>query len=651
MIMNAGQTKKIDENDPRATDTVADFSPQDDTGALRPHNSATDIAGVGLGMIDAEGRYTFANTAYAQLLDIPADDLVGRHVADIFGPLFDQQIRPFLERAFAGEHMFHKLLRPMPDGDRFYSVGYEPMKDNGPVSLVVMMLLEIYERNQAELERQETEHRYRTLFECSPDGILITNPESYFLDANATICLMLGYARDEMVGQHASKIVAPYEVPNIGKALGAIHSQSDYQQQWRFRRKDGSLFDGEVIATAMPDGNLLGVIRDITERNQAEERFKQLIEGAPNGMVMVDETGEIQLVNSEIEKQFGYNRDELLGQRIEVLVPDRFREHHGDYRKGFTDSPEARPMGSGRDLFGQRKDGGEFPVEIGLNPLETERGMMVVGTIVDITERKMAEAQNRKLQETLENRVVERTAELQAVNKELEAFSYSVSHDLRAPLRHINGFSLALLEDYSDKLDEKGKGFLREVRGASQQMSRLIDDVLQLARVTRREMYRETIDMSELATQILEAMQKVQPERTVRVAVEEGLVAYGDKRLLGIALTNLLGNSWKFTSKREHPAISFGREIHDGIGCYFVRDNGAGFDMAYIDKLFGAFQRLHSVNEFEGTGIGLANVQRIIHRHGGRVWAEGAVDAGATFYFTLPDQGETENEGQGNTAG
>jgi signal transduction histidine kinase len=241
--------------------------------------------------------------------------------------------------------------------------------------------------------------------------------------------------------------------------------------------------------------------------------------------------------------------------------------------------------------------------------------------------------------------------QLEAANKELEAFSYSVSHDLRAPLRHINGFSQALLEDYADKLDDEGKGYLRQVRGASQEMAQLIDDVLQLARVTRSEMRRETVSLSELARTIVSELREREPNRTVNVQVEENLSARGDKRLLKIMLVNLLGNAWKFTSKREDAEIAFGQKKKDGETVFFVRDNGAGFDMAYAGKLFGAFQRLHSGNEFEGTGIGLATVQRIINRHAGRVWAEGVVGKGATFNFTLADPKETKNGEQSDSTG
>lgn len=255
---------------------------------------------------------------------------------------------------------------------------------------------------------------------------------------------------------------------------------------------------------------------------------------------------------------------------------------------------------------------------------------------MEISARKQAEADIRQLNANLERRVSERTTELQAANHELEAFSYSVSHDLRAPLRAIDGFSQAMLEDYADKLDDQGKDYLKRVRSATQRMGNLIDDMLTLSRVTRSELRREPVDLSVIAADVLAELQKSEPARRVDWQIESGLVAEGDANLLRVVLDNLLGNAWKFTGKTANAKIEFGALPRAEVAAgFFVQDNGAGYDMSYGDKLFGAFQRLHLVSDFPGTGIGLATVQRIVHRHSGRVWAKGAVGKGATFCFSL----------------
>ncbi len=241
------------------------------------------------------------------------------------------------------------------------------------------------------------------------------------------------------------------------------------------------------------------------------------------------------------------------------------------------------------------------------------------------------------LNDELEQRVKDRTVQLEASNRELEAFCYSVSHDLRAPLRGIDGWSLALLEDYHDKFDEKGRQYLQRVRADTQRMGRLIDDLLLLSRVTRGTIQRSRVDLTAIAQSVAARLREAEPERRVEFAAQPGLTAQGDARLLDIVLFNLLDNAWKFSRGRPLARVEFGRTEIDSRPAFFVRDNGVGFDMIYAQKLFGAFQRMHKASEFPGTGIGLATVQRVIQRHGGRVWAEAQVDRGATFYFTLEE--------------
>ena len=364
------------------------------------------------------------------------------------------------------------------------------------------------------------------------------------------------------------------------------------------------------------------------ELKKTKAMFEGLFEFAPEAIVVVNREGRTVQVNKQTERMFGYTREELLNADHDILLPERFREKHKEHRRGFMADPHVRPMGTGLELYGRRKDGVEFPVDISLGPLQMEKDFVVLALVRDATERKQSEQK------------------LIDANQELEEFAYVVSHDLRAPLRHIRGFIDLLSEEYSERLDGPGKDYIRRVQDGSKRMTELIDALLGLSRFAHGPLSYSRVYLSTLAKTAALELQRNHPDRRVEFVFAKDEPVDADPVLLRIVIDNLMENAWKFTQKKPVARIEFSVTLTDGKAVYCIKDNGAGFDMAYANKLFLPFQRLHSDKEFPGFGIGLTTVKRIIYRHGGRIWAEGELNKGAAFCFTL----EAKDTGEGMNA-
>ncbi len=475
---------------------------------------------------------------------------------------------------------------------------------------------------------QRAEDKFNGLLESAPDAMVIVNRDGQIVQANSQTETLFGYTRPDLVGRpveillaerfRGQQIVEP-KVRHMGGGLELFAV-----------RKDGSEFPAELSLSPIVTGDgilVIAAIRDITSRMKAEAKFRALLELAPDAIVILDQDRRVVMANKQMEKLFGYARGEIMGAGIDMFIPQELLDGQPAHRADFFSNPQTSPMEPGLDFYGVRRDGSQFPLEISLSPLETEDGLRVTATIRDATE-------NRRLEHAKALR--ETNVELEAAIEELEAFSYSVSHDLRAPLRAVIGFSAAVLEDYGERLGADGQRQLGIIQSEARNMGTLVDDLLAFSRLGRQQMRQVDIDMAGLAQSVSEELARQSPDHSVSVQIGPLARARGDRAMLRQVWVNLLANAFKFTRPRPHATVEISSCATASEAIYSIKDNGVGFDMRYAPKLFDVFQRLHGMDEFEGTGIGLSIVKRVITRHGGRVWADGQVDAGATFYFALP---------------
>ncbi len=501
----------------------------------------------------------------------------------------------------------------------------------------------------AELKLQRNAAQYaRSLLEASLDPLVTISPEGKITDVNEATVTATGVAREALVGSDFSDYFTKPDKAREGyQRVLREGSVTDYPLA--LRHVSGKVMEVLYNASVYRDekGDVSGVFaaaRDITERKRAEEELRavslysrSLIEASLDPLVTISVEGKVTDVNEATVQVTGVPRQSLVGSDFSgyFTEPDKARAGYQEvFAKGLvTDYPLALRHVSGKVT----------EVLYNASVYRNEKGEVagVFAAARDVTERKLAEDELRKYHEHLEELVRERTGQLETANKDLEGFAYSVSHDLRVPLRAIDGFSQQVLKHYADKLDDEGKRYLNVVRDNTKKMGQLIDDILAFSRMGRAGMSMSEINMEELAHAVFEDLKLNLGERELTLEIKPLPLCHGDLSMLRQVLINLMANAIKFTRPKEAPFVEVGGRAEGTENIYYVKDNGAGFDMQYADKLFGVFQRLHGVAEFEGTGIGLAIVKRVVIRHGGRVWAEGKVNEGATFYFALPNQGRT----------
>ncbi len=482
----------------------------------------------------------------------------------------------------------------------------------------------------------QTEQRFQLVVESSPSGVVMADSEGKILLVNKETENQFGYTRDELVGQPVDMLVPTRFRDEHPAHRNAYMANPTTRAMGMGRelfglRKDGTEFPVEIALNPIqtPQGTaVLTTVVDITERKRAEEQFQLVVESSPSGVVMADNQGKIILVNKETENLFGYTRDELIGQSVDMLVPTRFRNEHPAHRQGYMADPTPRPMGSGRDLYGLRKDGSEFLVEIALNPIQTPQGMAVLTTVVDITERKRSE-----------NELKSSAERLQASNREMEGFVYTVSHDLKSPLVTFAGYLSHLNKDVEAGRIDRLPQFVGYLNKAAQHMQSIINDLLEISRIGRVSNTSEAVDVNALVATIVDELKPQLEAAQAEVKVQADMpTIQTDRTRLSQVFQNLLTNALKYGRPADGRAgqITVGGVIEGGETRYFVADNGPGIDKKYHERIFGLFQRLQSNKD--GTGVGLAIVSRIAEVNDGRAWVESEPGQGAKFWIAFPSQ-------------
>lgn len=508
-------------------------------------------------------------------------------------------------------------------------------------------------------EVEEIKNYLATVVKQSNEAIYLHNPDGRIISWNDGAEKIYGFSEAEALNMKIWNIVPEYLLAETQEVVNHIFEGAEIQSlQTKRITKRGKIIDVLFSASVMVDANnnlkSIAITEiDITEQKQADEKIKQLnadlqknllqlkekeeqvqtiFRNAPDAVIVIDEDGKIENWNPKAESIFGWTSDEIMGSFLhETIIPERFRAAHENGLKHFLKTGEGPVLNKPVELPACRKDSTEFTAGISISPTMVKGKYYFIGFISDITYRKEAEAEIKQKNELLENAVTQ----LNQVNKELESFSYSVSHDLRAPLRALSGFSQILEQEFTNLMNDEARRLLNKIQHNAQRMGTLIDDLLAFSKLGKKEVQKSMVNMEEMIKEVLADIESTASHLSA-ITVNQLPAAYADPSLLRQVLTNLISNAIKYSSKSVSPQIIIGAFDENNECIYYVQDNGVGFSMEYASKLFGVFQRLHSNDEFEGTGVGLAIVQRIVTKHGGHIWAKGRLGAGATFYFTLP---------------
>jgi len=613
----------------------------------------------GIWIINAEERIEYVNQRMAEMLGYSVSAMLDRPVFNFMDELARSEAKRNFERRKQGITEQHDFRFRRQDGSDLWTiVSTNPIfsqtsEFQGEIAMITDIsdvYSELRLRKQAEEKLKQSEARFRSVVESNMIGIGFWEGDGYITDVNNALLEMLGYTREEFLSRNIrwQEITPPEYYPLDEQASAQTRAMgfcTPYEKE--YIRKDGRRFPILLGGAHFKGYNDKGsfFVLDISDRKRLEDKlrsseakFRRLFDSNIVGIIFPDLNGNILEANDAFLEMVGYTRDDLLNGRVrwDTMTPPEYRPADERSLKELTTSGVCTPFE--KEFI--RNDGSRVPVLLAGALLEGSQ-QNSVSFVLDLTDRKQAESEIRQFNEHLEQRVKERTEQLEAANKELESFSYSVSHDLRAPLRHISGYVDLLQKRAVATLDETSLRYLNTITQTTKRAGTLIDNLLAFSRMGRTQMRYTTLNMDHLVREVQRDLELETNGRIIHWQVEKLPQVQGDPSMLRLVLSNLMENALKYTAKRTKAEIEIGSTDNEGEVVFFVRDNGVGFDMRYVHKLFGVFQRLHSDQQFEGTGIGLANVRRIIHRHGGRTWAEGTIEGGATFYFSLPRLPET----------